>query len=716
VCDCRHTCPVRGDRARRVGATGLVWLTALLLLLATLAGYARRSLFDSDQFANRAASTLRDDSVRSLAAERITDQVVLKQQADLIAARPVIQSIVSTLIGGSAFRTLFVRSVRDVHRAVFQRDQNTVTLTLADVGTVAGAALERFRPTLAAKLTRSGSVTLVKDNLGSAAGTAARWAEGIRVLAYVLAGLTLVAAAGAIVLSTDRRTTVAQLGVAIAVVGILVVIAYTVSRAIVLSHLSDPDERAAAGDVWSAFLGDLRTFGWVLAGSGAVVAAAASSVLHPVEIQGALRRGWRIAAGEPKAAWLRVLRGLALIALGVLVIAQPITALQVVATLVGVYIVYLGVEAILRLTYQPGHAEAHEEVVELRHRVRRLAVPALAVLLIGGAVATFLATGGTSETAAASVNTCNGYAALCDKTLPEVVLPATHNAMSAPLPGWFSSEQDRSIGGQLDDGIRGLLIDTHYGDKLANGRVRTDISNLQAVLTQDGVSQDQLNAALRLRGRAGFKGQGTRGMYLCHTLCELGATPLATGLKEIHDFIVTHPDNVLVVINQDYVTPADYVKAISDAGLSSYVYKGLGGSHWPTLREMIEQSQQIVFLAENKAGGASWYQLAYKSLVEETPYKFPKASLLTSSSNLAASCKPNRGPSKGAPLFLENHWVSTDPIPLPSDAKKVNAYQPLLARSQRCEQIRDHIPNLIAVNFYKQGDLFKVVNKLNGVS
>ena len=64
-------------------------------------------------------------------------------------------------------------------------------------------------------------------------------------------------------------------------------------------------------------------------------------------------------------------------------------------------------------------------------------------------------------------------AALCDRPLDEVVLPATHNSMSAPLPGWYSAEQERPIRGQLDDGIRGLLLDTHYGDRLPSGRVRT---------------------------------------------------------------------------------------------------------------------------------------------------------------------------------------------------------------------------------------------------
>src|SRR6476620_11625596 len=98
-------------------------------------------------------------------------------------------------------------------------------------------------------------------------------------------------------------------------------------------------------------------------------------------------------------------------------------------------------------------------------RARRLAVPAIAALLVAGVVAAFLGGGGASAPAA-PISACNGHAALCGKRLDQVVLPATHNAMSAPLKGWFSAEQDRSIGGQLEDGIRGLLWDTHYADRL----------------------------------------------------------------------------------------------------------------------------------------------------------------------------------------------------------------------------------------------------------
>jgi hypothetical protein len=700
--------------ARRVAATALVVATSVLLVAATLTGYARRALFDSDQFADRSTSTLRDSSVRTLIGDEVTDRVVLRNQADLLAARPIIASAISGIVGGGAFRSLFHRAALDVHRAVFKRDQNTITLTLADVGTVAGAALASLRPKLAAEVQDSGRIVIVKRKIGGATGDLARIGRDVRIVAYLLAALTLAAAAAALALSPDRRATALHLGVGMASAGIVIAVAYAIARSVVLDRFHDPDDRAAAGAVWDAFLGDLRTFAWVLAGSGAVIGAAAASIIRPIEIEGALRRVGRIATTEPRATWLRVARALALVAAGVLVVAKPLAALQVAATLVGVLLIYMGVEVVLRMIYRPADPQAEPRRPP---RARLVAVPAIAALLVAGAVAAFVSGGGTSAPAATTTG-CNGDAALCDRSLDDIVLPATHNSMSAPLPGWFSSEQDRSIGGQLQDGIRGLLLDTHYADKLADGKVRTyfaSAQDLDLVKDQDGISPESFAAAQRLRERIGFRGEGKRGLYLCHTFCELGATPLATGLKDIHDFLVTHPSEVVVVVNQDYVTPADFVAAIGDAGLTPYVFTPPDDGAWPTLREMIDADQRLVLLAENHAGAAPWYQLVYKRLTEETPYTFPRASLLTDPSDLAASCKANRGPD-GAPLFLINHWVSTDPIPKPSDAEKVNAYAPLLARARACERIRKHLPNLLAVNFYKRGDVFKVVDTLNGQS
>jgi hypothetical protein len=172
---------------------------------------------------------------------------------------------------------------------------------------------------------------------------------------------------------------------------------------------------------------------------------------------------------------------------------------------------------------------------------------------------------------------------------------------------------------------------------------------------------------------------------------------------------------VVVVVNQDAITPADFVGAVEDAGLARYAYRGPTGEDWPTLREMIESGGRLVLLAEERAGSAPWYHLAYESITQETPYTFPSATALVGERQLARTCQPNRGPSS-APLFLLNHWVSTDPLPRPSDASRVNARAALLARARECMRIRDRLPNLVAINFYRRGDVFGVVDALNEVA
>ena len=126
----------------------------------------------------------------------------------------------SGVVGGGAFRSLFRSAVLDAHRAIFTRDRDTVTLTLADVGTVVAAALEKLDPQLAADLDAGNRVVLLQRDLGELTADVVRAGERLRVLAWILAALTLAAAIGALVLSRDRRRTVAQLGVGVAAAGL----------------------------------------------------------------------------------------------------------------------------------------------------------------------------------------------------------------------------------------------------------------------------------------------------------------------------------------------------------------------------------------------------------------------------------------------------------------------------------------------------------------
>jgi len=691
-----------------------VVLASLAIVLALLAAYARQAAVNSDQFANRATAALRDDSVRSLIARKLTDEVILKNQADLIAARPIIESAASDVVGGRAFANLFRKAVRDAHRALFKRDQNTVTLTVADIGAVLAAALEQVRPELARKLSSTERVEVVERNIGSLSATLADIAERVQLLAVMLLVLSLAFVAGALLLSRDRRQTVVELGVGAAVAGVVLVVAYSVLRSIAVGQVEGPDEQAAARAVWDAFLGDLRTAAWILAACGVVVAAAASSLVKPRPFGRPLRVAADWLATEPRRPAFRALRGAAFVAAGVIVLLARDAVVVLLMSALGIYLIYEGVSAVLRLVYRPD--EKAQTQAAVRRFGRRLAPVAIAGLVIAVLVGTFFASGGTT-TAAPARGPCNGHRELCDKPLDEVALVATHNSMSVPLPGWYSSVQERPIGDQLHDGVRGLLIDTHYADRLPNGKIRTFFGSADQLRKQakiDGVSDDTLAAAQRLRDRLGFEGEGERGMYLCHSFCELGATRLDSVLDDLHTFLVANPGAVVVVINQDYVSPEDFVEAVEDAGVAEFAYPGPVRGPWPTLREMVDSGKRVVFLAENEAGGAPWYQLAYDGITEETPYAFNNVVQLTKPSNLAASCAANRG-SAGSPIFLLNHWITTDPLPLPSQASEVNAYDALLKRARDCQRTRKHVPNLVAVNFYLRGDVFRVVDTLNGL-
>jgi hypothetical protein len=521
--------------------------------------------------------------------------------------------------------------------------------------------------------------------------------------------------AAALVAGTDRRRTVTSLGIGAAVGGVVLVVALLVARQLAVGEVAEPGARAAVGAVWSAFFDDLRTAAWILAGSGALVAAAGASVLRPVELQAPLRRAGRWLLTEPARPLPRVLRAIVLVAVGIALFVDRDAVMALLATGAGVFLIFAGMASVLRLVYRPDAAERRRAPAQTRpRRGRTLAIAAVALAAVAVAIGSFVGAGGASERPP-RVAGCNGHAALCDRPLDEVALAATHNSMSVPLPGWFAALQERPIAGQLRDGIHGLLIDSYYADRLPNGRLRTDLTGKAPPgAREDSVSPEAIAAARRLRASAGFGGRGVRGMYLCHTLCELGATPLADALPDLHDFLVLNPAEVVVVINQDYVTPADFVGAVEAAGLGELVYRGPTGPDWPTLGEMIERNQRVVFLAENRAGAAPWYHLVYARITQETPYAFSRAAQLVDPGGLEASCRDNRGP-PSAPLFLVNHWVTTDPVPRPSDAARVNAREPVLRRLRTCARLRRRMPNLVAVNFYLEGDVFGVVDTLNGV-
>jgi hypothetical protein len=213
-----------------------------------------------------------------------------------------------------------------------------------------------------------------------------------------------------------------------------------------------------------------------------------------------------------------------------------------------------------------------------------------------------------------------------------------------------------------------------------------------------------MDAALRIREHLVGADEGHRKLYLCHGFCELGGYELEPILHAVRNFLIQNPGEVILIVIEDYVAAEDLARAFEESELVEMVYRG-PAPPWPTLRELIASNQRVIAFIESGHPGVSWLRPAFDN-IQETPYSFHTPEEFSS--------KTNRGGTGGS-LFQINHWIETTPTPQPSNAAVVNAYDFLLQRVQACAKERKHLPNIIAVDFYRTGDLFRVVQTLNEI-
>jgi hypothetical protein len=323
--------------ARRIWSAALGALAAVALLLSVLALYANRVLFDSDQFANHVGAAVEEPAVKAEIGRRITDGIV-EAQPDLVGVRPIIDGVAAGVVGTRAFNDLLRAAVRDVHRALFKQDENTVTLTVSDVGVVVSAALERFAPKVARQIRGRATAPILDGEPPAWMLELARVSADVEALAVILLVLAIVAGAGGFVLAPDWRRQISLLGVAAAVVAVVMLIGYQVARSVVVDGVSDPDARAAVEATWDVFLGGLRTTLLIAAAAGVILAAATRSVIRPLRIERPVEEAWRRLTTIPERPAARAVRGLILVLAGLLIVLNRDAAIELAALAVGLYV------------------------------------------------------------------------------------------------------------------------------------------------------------------------------------------------------------------------------------------------------------------------------------------------------------------------------------------------------------------------------------------
>jgi hypothetical protein len=702
---------------RRRLSTALVAVATVAAIVAVLASWAQRTLFDSQEFADRATVTLRSSAVRRALADVLADRLIASGVADLASFRSVLVPLLEDVEETDAFHQLFRGAVVEVHRAVFQRHADEALLELGDTLSILTSTAKATNDSVASKLPASATSLLVDASPALDHLRLWRIADDNRWLDEVGWVVAVLAAVGAVAVDR-RRVAILKLGVGVVVVGAVVMVVTGVVPRLVARDVSDDTVADAVQSGVTRFMADLRSIGLWTIPVGVIIAAAATASGAPHLLQDA-RAAWRqmtaaATAGSPA---VRVAVGVVLMAVAVVAVIYRDDVVPLLVVLAAALAGYLGAVVVFGALLGPvpeaadAAAPAHHRLGSLRTIGVATLVVALAVLVVvGGSVAVSRA---RDDARADTVMKCNGFAELCDRRLDQVVFAGSHNSMSAALdPGWLFAENLTGIPSQLDYGVRALLVKTHYGipTGLSVGGADLVVTDKAAEIAYnepaevEELSPEAVARAQQLEATVPDDPKA-RGVYLCHVYCSLGATKFSTTLEKIKRFLDRDPNEVIILFIGDYVSPADTATEFEKEGLIDRVWTYDTKAPPPTLREMITARRNLLVLSEHAGGEPPWYTKGY-GIFQDTPYTFAAPSDF--------SCAPNRGPAN-APLFEINHFITNKKPPSVEEAKRVNSYDVLMGRVRQCMAERQLFPTIVAVNFFHEGDLLKVVDDLNRV-
>ena len=164
---------------------GLAVAAGVFLLIGAILLYARVEVIEEDAFADNAVEALENDATREVVATELVVGLVENGSPNLVAARPLVQSVVETVIDTGPFREVFRQAARQTNLLLFEREKRSVAFDLADAGSIVRFALESVDPKLADDLPESVDLALLKLKEREFAGKTLQVADTVRVLGII---------------------------------------------------------------------------------------------------------------------------------------------------------------------------------------------------------------------------------------------------------------------------------------------------------------------------------------------------------------------------------------------------------------------------------------------------------------------------------------------------------------------------------------------------
>ena len=248
----------------------------LLLLLSSFAVWINRVALNTSVFSNTSSTLLDDPEIRSAVATRSVDELFssVDVQSEVKAQLPdnykslsgpataglrqASYQIIDRALEQPAFQRLFKGTLEETHRTLVQvlegggdrvsTENGEVTLNLR---TIIQEAADRIGigDQVSGKIPPdAGQIVILR---AEQLNTAQNVFELLKALAWVLPLLTLAAFAVAIWLARDRRRAVRGIGITVAVVGVVGLLASRLTRNYVVDALvAQRDDRQAASNAW----------------------------------------------------------------------------------------------------------------------------------------------------------------------------------------------------------------------------------------------------------------------------------------------------------------------------------------------------------------------------------------------------------------------------------------------------------------------------------